>query len=155
MQELAVVHVDAHMVVAAGAEEHQIAHLKDVLDKHEDFVIKPANGSGGNGIIVIAGKTPGGYFRKANDALVSITELEHHVSNILSGMYSLGGDTDADSEQLMIAWCQDVADAAGGLLGLRSARHDAEHAALKTIAAAVDVRNAKHWRAFLEQTSGA
>ena len=75
--------------------EHQIAHLKDVLAKHDDFVIKPANGSGGNGIVVIAGKTPGGYFRKANDALVSITELEHHVSNILSGMYSLGGDTDA------------------------------------------------------------
>jgi hypothetical protein len=43
----------------------------------------------------------------------------------------------------------------GGLLGLRSARHDAEHAALKTIAAAVDVRNAKHWRAFLGQASGA
>ena len=66
-----------------------------------------------------------------------------------------GGDFDADTEQLMIAWCQDVADAAGGLLGLRSARHDAEHAALKTIAAAVDVRNAKHWRAFLGQASGA
>jgi tellurite resistance protein len=43
----------------------------------------------------------------------------------------------------------------GGLLGLRSARHEAEHAALKTIAAAVDVRNAKHWHAFVSQPSGA
>ncbi len=28
----------------------------------------------------------------------------------------------ADEEQLLLAWCQDVADAAGGLLGLKSAR---------------------------------
>ena len=28
----------------------------------------------------------------------------------------------ADEEQLLLAWCQDVADAAGGLLGLRPDR---------------------------------
>jgi len=37
--------------------------------------------------------------------------------------------------QLLLAWCQDVADAAGGMLGLKSARTDAERDALKTIAA--------------------
>ena len=77
------------------------------------------------------------------------------LSELARSHRNIGSDFDADSEQLMIAWCQDVADAAGGLLGLRSARHDAEHAALKTIAAAVDVRNAKHWRALLAQPSGA
>ena len=73
-------------------------------------------------------------------------QLKSHLailSELARSHRNMGSDFDADSEQLMIAWCQDVADAAGGLLGLRSACHDAEHAALKTIAAAVDVRNAR------------
>jgi tellurite resistance protein len=55
----------------------------------------------------------------------------------------------ADEEQLLLAWCQDVADAAGGLLGLKSARTDAERAALKTIASALDMSSATQWRAAL------
>lgn len=55
----------------------------------------------------------------------------------------------ADEHQLLLAWCQDVADAAGGFLGLRSARRDAELDALKTIAAALDLRGARQWRAAL------
>jgi phytoene/squalene synthetase len=59
-----------------------------------------------------------------------------------------GQEFDADSEQLLLAWCQDVADAAGGLLGLRSARHAAEAEALKKISAALDIGGAKNWRAL-------
>ena len=55
----------------------------------------------------------------------------------------------ADELHLLLAWCQDVADAAGGMLGLRKARHDGELAALRDIAAALDVRSAKNWRAAL------
>jgi hypothetical protein len=44
----------------------------------------------------------------------------------------------ADEEQLLLAWC------------LKSARTDAENAALKTIAGALDVRNATQWRAALK-----
>jgi hypothetical protein len=55
----------------------------------------------------------------------------------------------ADEEQLLLAWCQDVADAAGGVLGLKSARTDAEKAALKTIVSALDMRSATQWRAAL------
>jgi hypothetical protein len=64
---------------------------------------------------------------------------------------SIAKDFGADDEQLLLAWCQDVADAAGGLLGLRSARLDSERAALKTIAAALDVGGAKNWRAKLRE----
>ena len=74
--------------------EHQAAHLPSLLSQYSEFVIKPANGSGGNGIMVIAGKTASGHFRKSNDSVVHIDEIKHHVSNILSGMYSLGGETD-------------------------------------------------------------
>lgn len=77
---------------------------------------------------------------KAN--LVALNELcrSHHQA---------AREFDADSEQLLLAWCQDVADAAGGLLGLRSARHAAEAEALKKISAALDVGSAKKWRALL------
>ena len=61
----------------------------------------------------------------------------------------LTGASGADEEQLLLAWCQDVADAAGGMLGLGRARTDAETAALKTIAATLDMSNASQWRAAL------
>lgn len=88
----------------------------------------------------------------------SVEQLRSHLailSELARSHGNMGGDFDADTEQLIVAWCQDVADAAGGLLGLRSPRKEAEHAALKTIAAAVDVRNAKHWRALLATSPGA
>jgi hypothetical protein len=56
---------------------------------------------------------------------------------------------DADCAQRLIAYCQDVADAAGSLLGFTSARSEAEQAALKTIAAALEMHRAKNWRAQL------
>jgi len=63
---------------------------------------------------------------------------------------ALTGGSGADEEQLLLAWCQDVADAAGGMLGLGRARNDAETAALKTIAATLDMGNASQWRAALK-----
>ena len=58
-------------------------------------------------------------------------------------------DFDADCSQLLVAYCQDVADAAGGMLGLVSARNESEQAALKMIATALDIKNARNWRARL------
>ncbi|MFO1394990.1 MAG: hypothetical protein U1F09_14625 [Steroidobacteraceae bacterium] len=60
----------------------------------------------------------------------------------------LADEFDEDSLQLLLAQCQDVADAAGGLLGLVPARRDAELAALKEIAAALDINDAKRWNSL-------
>lgn len=70
--------------------EHQIAELRQSLAAYEDFVVKPAHGSGGEGILVVVGRANDGY-RKASGSLTSEEDLGHHISNILSGMYSLGG----------------------------------------------------------------
>jgi alpha-L-glutamate ligase-like protein len=70
--------------------EHQIEQLPNILAPYEEFVVKPAHGSGGEGIMVITGQVNGRY-RKASGALADEAELGHHISNILSGMYSLGG----------------------------------------------------------------
>lgn len=75
--------------------EHDIQNFEQIVTDREDFVIKPANGSGGNGIVVIAGRAHNGMFRKSNDMVVTTAELHHHISNILSGMHSLGGSADA------------------------------------------------------------
>ena len=73
--------------------EYQARHLPEVLAERTEFVIKPARGSGGDGIVVITGRRKGG-FHKASGLIITPAELHHHVSNILSGMYSLGGIQD-------------------------------------------------------------
>ena len=73
--------------------EHQVRELASLLKDHEDFVIKPAQGSGGDGILVITGRR-GERYRKANGQFITQEDLDHHVSNALSGLYSLGGQPD-------------------------------------------------------------
>ena len=73
--------------------EHQVRELVSLLKDYEDFVIKPAQGSGGDGIVVITGRR-GERYRKANGQFITQEDLDHHVSNALSGLYSLGGHPD-------------------------------------------------------------
>lgn len=73
--------------------EHQIDGLAKLLGDYDEFAIKPAHGSGGEGILIIKGRRKNLY-RKLNGILLSENEIGHHISNILSGMYSLGGQPD-------------------------------------------------------------
>lgn len=73
--------------------QHDVKLLEKRLGNVRQFVIKPAQGSGGKGILVITGRQ-GDNFIKATGASLSFQEVERHTSNILSGLYSLGGRTD-------------------------------------------------------------
>ena len=74
--------------------EYQIRHqLPQILTKNPDAVIKPAKGSGGNGILVICGRFKDRY-RKIDGTTIEEEDVAYHISNILSGMYSLGGQPD-------------------------------------------------------------
>lgn len=74
--------------------EYQIRHqLPQILKKYPDAVIKPAKGSGGNGILVICGRFKDRY-RKIDGTTIEEEGVAYHISNILSGMYSLGGQPD-------------------------------------------------------------
>ena len=64
-----------------------------LLDQPSGFVIKPSMGSQGKGILVID-KPLGGGWKLANGRRVKIDELRFQINNILSGMYSLGGQPD-------------------------------------------------------------
>ncbi|HUO82506.1 MAG TPA: alpha-L-glutamate ligase-like protein [Gammaproteobacteria bacterium] len=73
--------------------QHQIRNLPKIVADHEDFVIKPAHGSGGDGILVITGRRKHRY-RRINGLLIDQDELSHHISNTINGQYSLGGVPD-------------------------------------------------------------
>ncbi len=73
--------------------QRQVRELESLLMPYEDFVIKPSQGSGGDGILVITGRRKDRY-RKVNGQLITQEDLNHHVSNMLSGLYSLGGHPD-------------------------------------------------------------
>lgn len=72
---------------------YQIRSFRSVVQARDDFVVKPSCGSGGVGILVISGKTKRLY-RRSDGMLVSEEEVKHHILNILSGIYSLGGQQD-------------------------------------------------------------
>lgn len=72
---------------------HQARDLTKTLAGRTDFVVKPAHGSGGDGILVVTGRKKGGY-RLADGSLLEEAALTFHVSNALSGVYSLGGQPD-------------------------------------------------------------
>lgn len=59
----------------------------------DDFVVKPARGSAGRGILVITGRR-GHAFLRHNGETVSMDQIRQHLADILSGMYSLGGHPD-------------------------------------------------------------
>ena len=80
--------------------QHDVRRLGDIIRGHNKFVIKPAHGSGGDGILVID-RTQNDKYRTCSGQYEPLATLKHHVSNTLSGQYSLGGLPDA----AMIEYC--------------------------------------------------
>jgi len=74
-------------------EQHQINHIERQLCERESFVLKPAKGSGGKGILVITQRR-GEHFIKSSGELLDIADIRRHMSNCLAGLYSLGGTPD-------------------------------------------------------------
>jgi len=89
--------------------QSQVKQLGQILEGHESFVIKPSQGSAGKGILVILGRE-GEYFLKPNGEKLTLHDLQRHVSNTLSGLYSLGGRND----KAMIEYAIQFSDAFDG-----------------------------------------
>ncbi len=72
-------------------EHHgDIPALEKRLGDHRDFAIKPARGAGGSGIVLVKDRTAGGFI-KQNGETILMKDLSYHISDILSGIYSLEG----------------------------------------------------------------
>jgi len=67
-----------------------VAGLLESLGGNRQFAVKPARGSGGSGIILIGDVTEKGYVTQSGQ-LISPQDLSYHISDILSGVYSLSG----------------------------------------------------------------
>jgi len=72
-------------------ESHgDIAGFEKALEEQLDFVLKPARGSGGSGIVLITDRTKEGFVKQSGE-VISRMDLTYHISDILSGIYSLEG----------------------------------------------------------------
>ncbi|MCK5749265.1 MAG: hypothetical protein KAH44_23835, partial [Oricola sp.] len=67
--------------------------LPEFIAHPDGFVIKPAQGSQGKGIIVVEGPLKGGW-RMSSGKRIDLDTMKFQINNMLSGMYSLGGQPD-------------------------------------------------------------
>ncbi|HEY1860794.1 MAG TPA: alpha-L-glutamate ligase-like protein, partial [Gemmataceae bacterium] len=81
-------------VIYGSIDVHSMLRcFTDVLKGRTDYVIKPSRGSAGRGVLVLVGSCGAG-FRRHNGEIVRLEQVKQHLSDILSGMYSLGGRPD-------------------------------------------------------------
>lgn len=81
---------DLYGVVEAHGD---LRSLGKMLEPWNDFVIKPVRGAMGNGVLVVVDRQ-GPLYLKASGAALTGKEVQHYVSGILSGLYSLSGTSD-------------------------------------------------------------
>src|SRR5947209_8236114 len=75
------------------AYHSSLGNLSEILGERGDFVIKPNCGSAGRGVLVLTGRQGPDYLRHNGDK-IRLEAIRQHLSDILSGMYSLGGRPD-------------------------------------------------------------
>jgi len=73
--------------------QHDVRRLAQLVREAPGFCLKPAKGAGGKGILVII-REQGGLYYKTSGQTLTLAELQRHVSNILAGLFSLGGASD-------------------------------------------------------------
>jgi alpha-L-glutamate ligase-like protein len=71
-----------------------VRRFAKIIGDRPEFVVKPASGAAGRGIIVIA-RRKGNDFETPSGRIVTPGDLQYHLSTILSGLYSLGGQVDS------------------------------------------------------------
>lgn len=93
--------VNVPQLLGVIREQHDIAVVSELLPPNEGFCIKPAQGSGGKGILVVFPAENGGW-QRTDGRPVTLPEIERHLSNILAGIFSLGGKSDVGIVESLI-----------------------------------------------------
>lgn len=73
--------------------QYQVKNFINFIGEYSQFVVKPAHGSGGKGVLVIK-SWDNEKFITASGKELTFKEVYQHISNILSGLFSLGGQYD-------------------------------------------------------------
>lgn len=94
-------------LIGVIAYQHEVKQIEKMVKNSPGFVIKPAKGSGGKGILVITeikSFSDNTTYYKPSGEVQTPKDLKNHLSNILAGLYSLGGNMDkAIVESLILA----------------------------------------------------
>lgn len=80
-------------LIGVIAHQAEVKRIHEMVKDWPGFVIKPARGSGGKGILVITSHTNGVYVKPSGQTL-NDEDVERHISNALAGLFSLGGKND-------------------------------------------------------------
>ncbi len=80
-------------LLAVARHHFEVRRLLQELEHETSFVLKPAHGAMGNGILVISDRE-GGKWKRAGGRLVGVGDVRYHAASIISGLYALGGQTD-------------------------------------------------------------
>jgi len=80
-------------LICALHTQYDVRRLETLLSDETGFAMKPAKGSGGKGILVVTSRREATYV-KASGMELSRSDLQRHASNVLSGLFSLGGSPD-------------------------------------------------------------
>ncbi|MDH3977224.1 MAG: alpha-L-glutamate ligase-like protein [Gammaproteobacteria bacterium] len=84
--------------------QHDVRSWTDITATQNDFVIKPAHGTGGDGILVVSGRSARqGTYQLIDGSMISEEGIRHHVSNIISGQYSFVGSRDTAMIEYRVA----------------------------------------------------
>ncbi len=80
-------------LIAVARRQGDVRGMVAELAALDEFVLKPAHGAMGNGILVARGRE-GELWRRAGGRPLTEEDLRYHAACIISGMYSLGGQPD-------------------------------------------------------------
>ncbi len=89
--------------------QNEVDHFLKIVKEYNEFVIKPAHGSGGKGVLVIK-QYSADRFVTASGKTLNYHEVYQHISNILSGLYSLGGKYDVAVLEEMVHFSNQFED---------------------------------------------
>lgn len=80
-------------LLAVASHHFELSALRHALQGLDSFVLKPARGAMGNGILVVR-ERDGERFRLAGGRSIDLDDLSYHAAGIISGLYALAGQTD-------------------------------------------------------------
>ena len=66
--------------------QNEVDNFLSLVEGYNEFVIKPAHGSGGKGVLVVK-SYDAERFVTASEKVLTYNEVYQHISNILSGLY--------------------------------------------------------------------
>lgn len=101
--------ITSPVLIGTVHSQFEVKGVAGMVANRPGFVIKPAKGSSGKGILVIE-RIDGDEYVKPSGMRIGREDLERHVSNILSGLYSLGGSPDVAIVETLIRFDERFAD---------------------------------------------